>query len=84
MDPAALKLIFQHLKKLKTDMRTGQDKMENTRRPRELKKDMIRIGTGQEETKNYIQDKMSANISAIRSGQAEFEKKITDKLHKQL
>jgi hypothetical protein len=52
---------------------------------------MIRIGASKEEMKNYIQgkrsniqDKISADICAIRSGQAEFEQKITYKLETQL
>jgi hypothetical protein len=57
----------------------------------ELKNNMLRIGADQEEVKNNIQgnisdiqDKIRADISAIRSGQAEFEEIITDKLDKQL
>jgi hypothetical protein len=57
----------------------------------ELEDNVIRKVAGQEEMKNYIQrkmsdiqDKISADISAIGSGKTEFEVKITDELDTQL
>jgi DNA-binding protein YbaB len=66
---------------METKISAGQDKMENS-----MSSIQENISAGQDKVENSIsaiQAKISA-ISAIISGQAEFEKKITDKLDKQL
>jgi BMFP domain-containing protein YqiC len=83
-----LQLTMELLKELKTDMTTGQDKMQNSISAieekmstcqKEIERDIkCHEFCSQEESQNKItaiQDKISTDIHAIRSSQAEVEGK---------
>lgn len=59
-------LVLEELKQLETDKKTDQNKMENR----------VTLHVSQEEITNDIQHKTSADISTIRSGEAEFKEKL--------